>query len=60
MNAEDCRHFYGRVPTEDFLDIRRGDDEPCICDFLRKKLDPKRKNKHTSKYEYLQSIFSPS
>lgn len=29
---ETCRHFYGRIPFEDYLELKDGDNDFCICD----------------------------
>lgn len=37
MTKEICRHFYGKIPFEDYLELREGDEKPCICDKQKEK-----------------------
>lgn len=35
MNKMTCRHFYGKIPFEDYLELKNDDKDFCICDDLR-------------------------
>lgn len=36
MTKEICRHFWGKIPFEDYLELKEGDERPCICDSYNK------------------------